>query len=1153
MSDNIQLNAPTTSGARIATDEIDYVQHQLVKLEFGDDGIATKVSATNPLPVSITSDIQIGAMELKNATDDTRAVVTPQNALKVDGSATTQPISASALPLPTGAAIAANQQTDALTDAELRATPLTVDTGIVQYDAGDIYTTPKGTVSLGRDPNDNSLHPIATNGSGVTIITGSVVASIVGGGQENMNNSAPVVIASDQSAIPISATDLDVRNLVFATDKVDVSGSTIAIDTTGLATSAGQSAQATATKQDTGNTSLGSIDTKLPSGLTMVGDRLKVEIPSGASGLTDTQIRATPLPISGTVSTGLSQPLTDTQLRATPVQVNGTLVLNNAYTQDNAIKLPDEFAGIPMMGYDAVNDHLRFVKVDDNGVVAVSASINTAGLATEAKQNDEIALLNSVIKTEDTIHSTGDKGIMALGVNNIDFSILSSNTGDYTPIATNQRGVVYVGTMEDNYLGVNVQNSVQINDADGSITVDAVSLPLPTGAATETTLAAVNTKLPSGLAVAGGRLQVELPSGSGGLTDTQIRATALPVSLSATTITGSVAVTGALTDAQLRATDVKVSLDGEVVPVTGTFFQATQPISASALPLPSGAAIESGNLASIKTNTDKIPALGQALAAASTPVVLTAAQISTLTPQTNAITDAQIRATPLPISGTVTTGGLTDTQIRATALPVSLSATTITGSVAVTGALTDAQLRATDVKVSLDGEVVPVTGTFFQATQPISASALPLPSGAAIESGNLASIKTNTDKIPALGQALAAASTPVVLTAAQISTLTPQTNAITDAQIRATPLPISGTVTTGGLTDTQIRATALPVSGTVSANATLSAETTKVIGTVNIAATQAVTANAGTNLNTSALSLETTQNAIKTAVEILDNAISGSEMQVDVVAPLPAGTNNIGGVDVLTLPTISLAASSNNIGDVDIVSSVLPTGASTETTLSAINTKTPSLGQAVMASSQPVVIASNQSTIPVSFTAASVLFKGRASTFRTLGRAGTAGQNIMSIHNATGSAINLVVKKVTVDLYQTVVKAVTVAPPIIRMWKVTVLPTNGTALAKTKIGGTTTSSASVTVLGDASADGTGSATTLTTTRPAGTFISQEYAPRLITAAGYEMSDRLEFFDGTEIVLGALEGIVVFLDYTLATQNPITDMWIAGLEWEERTP
>jgi len=54
--------------------------------------------------------------------------------------------------------------------------------------------------------------------------------------------------------------------------------------------------------------------------------------------------------------------------------------------------------------------------------------------------------------------------------------------------------------------------------------------------------------------------------------------------------------------------------------------------------------------------------------------------------------------------------------------------------------------------------------------------------------------------------------------------------------------------------------------------------------------------------------------AIKTAVEIIDNAISGTEMQVDVVAALPAGTNNIGDVDVLTI-----AAGDNNIGNVDIV------------------------------------------------------------------------------------------------------------------------------------------------------------------------------------------------------------------------------------------
>jgi len=44
----------------------------------------------------------------------------------------------------------------------------------------------------------------------------------------------------------------------------------------------------------------------------------------------------------------------------------------------------------------------------------------------------------------------------------------------------------------------------------------------------------------------------------------------------------------------------------------------------------------------------KTPALGQALAAASSPVVLTAAQITTLTPQTNALTDTQLRATAVP-------------------------------------------------------------------------------------------------------------------------------------------------------------------------------------------------------------------------------------------------------------------------------------------------------------------------------------------------------------------------------------------------------------------------------------------------------------------------------------------------------------------------
>ncbi len=181
-----------------------------------------------------------------------------------------------------------------------------------------------------------------------------------------------------------------------------------------------------------------------------------------------------------------------------------------------------------------------------------------------------------------------------------------------------------------------------------------------------------------------------------------------------------------------------------------------------------------------------------------------------------------------------------------------------------------------------------------------------------------------------------------------------------------------------------------------------------------------------------------------------------------------------------------------------------------------------------------------------------VTYTGRVSTFRTPGRAGTTGQKIFALHNATGSTVLVEVRKVAIDLAMTVVKALTVLPPIIRVHRVTVLPTNGTAGAKAPLDTTQTSSASVTVFGDASADGTSSAAALAATIPAGSILSQEYAPRFITAAGYEMFDRAELLEDRGIILRALEGIVVNLDYTAAGQNPTTDMWTVSCEWAEYT-
>jgi len=183
-----------------------------------------------------------------------------------------------------------------------------------------------------------------------------------------------------------------------------------------------------------------------------------------------------------------------------------------------------------------------------------------------------------------------------------------------------------------------------------------------------------------------------------------------------------------------------------------------------------------------------------------------------------------------------------------------------------------------------------------------------------------------------------------------------------------------------------------------------------------------------------------------------------------------------------------------------------------------------------------------------------VSYIGRCATFRTPGRAGTAGQKIFAIHNATGSNVLVDLEKITVDIVATVVKAVTVLPPVIRAWKFTAVPTLGTAGTKVPEDSNLTSNASVTAWQDASADGTSSASALTVTLPAATVITEEFAPRLITAAGYEMFDRTTFFEGDDerITLRPLEGACVFLDYVLATQNPITDMYTVGVRWVEYT-
>src|ERR1017187_7419429 len=112
------------------------------------------------------------------------AQVTGANALKVDGSAVTQPISAASLPLPAGASTSALQSTTnaSLSSIDSKLTsPLSV--------TGTITANISGTGGLALDSTLSTLS-----------------AKFNSLGQKAMVASVPVVIASNQSSIPVTGT-----------------------------------------------------------------------------------------------------------------------------------------------------------------------------------------------------------------------------------------------------------------------------------------------------------------------------------------------------------------------------------------------------------------------------------------------------------------------------------------------------------------------------------------------------------------------------------------------------------------------------------------------------------------------------------------------------------------------------------------------------------------------------------------------------------------------------------------------------------------------------------------------------------------------------------------------------------------------------------
>jgi hypothetical protein len=227
--------------------------------------------------------------------------------------------------------------------------------------------------------------------------------------------------------------------------------------------------------------------------------------------------------------------------------------------------------------------------------------------------------------------------------------------------------------------------------------------------------------------------------------------------LNAPTSTGDVISTDDLGTAKVQNTKVVFGADGTMTRVTpGTPLPVdpsgvTSPVSAAALPLPANAAQETGgNLAAILAKLISSPATSanQATEIAGLAAILTQLQ-SLLSVAVSNFPGTQ------PVSGTLTVQQATGSNLH----------------VVVDSGVITSITNALPAGTNVIGHVIvdSITGSIA-----ITAASLPLPANAAQETGgNLAAIKSDTDKIPSQGQALAAASMPVVLTAIQQAALTP--------------------------------------------------------------------------------------------------------------------------------------------------------------------------------------------------------------------------------------------------------------------------------------------------------------------------------------------------------------------------------------------
>lgn len=470
------------------------------------------------------------------------------------------------------------------------------------------------------------------------------------------------------------------------------------------------------------------------------------------------------------------------------------------------------------------------------------------------------------------------------------------------------------------------------------------SLPLPTGAATEATLSALSAKFGSlGQALMAASAPVVIASDQSAVPVSGTVAATQSGTWNVNNVSGTVSLpTGASTEATLSALNAKfgslgqalmaasapvvIASDQSAIPVSGTVsvsnFPATQPISAVSLPLPTGAATE----ATLAAASAKLPAaLGQTTAAGSLSVVLASDQGPIAATQSGTWNINNI-------SGTVSLPSGASTEATLSALSAKF------------GPLGQALMAASaPVVIASNQSAIPVSQSGTWNINNISGT-ISLPTGAASET-TLAALNA---KFGALGQAAMAASAPVVIASDQSAFPVTVSGVALDATLTG---GTQKSIVRGGAKGATVAADVTSVSVDADTQALHVALTgSPSVSVSNFPATQPI----------SAVSLPLpTGAATEVTVSAINGKLPATLGQKAMIASLAV---------VIASDQSALPVSQSGTWNINNISGSisLPTGAATEATLSGLNAKFGALGQTNMAGSAPVVIASDQSAIPAS-------------------------------------------------------------------------------------------------------------------------------------------------------------------------------------------